>query len=722
MGLPLCACTAFLAPSSALAASSHPFLETFGAAEQPSFSQAQGIAVDQSTGDLLVIDGEANTVSRWHGDGTPANFSALATNTIDAGEGPGAKPCAEEPASCDLNKEHPGLSFGGVAEVEIAVDDSATATDGDIYVPQAGTQIVDIFASTGEFVGQLSEYQEGLETKTFTEPCGIAVDPSGNVYVGDFSGHIHKYQPAANPPVNADNTANFAFSSNCTLAAGEGPTAGSIFAAHYFGAVVKLDGTTGEEGYVVNPGAETTTVSVDPANGHVLTAQASAIAEFDAAGSSGASELSSTPLEAFAQGVAANGSTGELYATHEGAAHVQVFGPLVSLTVKKGSGAGEGTVQSTPAGIACGPACPQETAGFSPGEVVELTATPASNSEFTGWSTAAGNPGTCTGTTSPCEVTLGEAAELEADFALLPAPAVSALSVTAGSTGGGNVLEITGTNLAKATKVQFGATVVNAPFSKDSATSIELAVPAHAQGTVDVTVTTGGGDSPNTPADRYTFIAPPAVTALAPSSGPTAGANILEIKGLRLAGATKVEIGTAVVSAPFIEDSATAIRLSVPAHAAGRVKVRVSTPGGTSADFPVDEYTYEAPVPVLPVTEIPAGPGTPTFTVSTPPPPPPSNRVKLGAAAQHGESISLPATVTAAGRLTVTGRGIRTATATLTRAGTTTLRLTLTAAARKQLKKKGKLKVRVTITFAPTGGTAGTSTQTVIFKARRKGK
>src|ERR1043166_4959738 len=165
-----------LIPPSASAA--HPFLETLGAAEQPSFVEAEGLAVDQSNGTLLVIDGEANTVSRWNPDGTPAEFSALGTNVID-----GAAGADETPEG--------GLSFGTAGEVQIAVDNSGGANNGNIYVPQAGARVVDVFGGDGTFLGQLTESSEG----PLVEPCGVTVDPSGSLYVGDFSGAIHKYEP-----------------------------------------------------------------------------------------------------------------------------------------------------------------------------------------------------------------------------------------------------------------------------------------------------------------------------------------------------------------------------------------------------------------------------------------------------------------------------------------------------------------------------------------------
>lgn len=56
----------FLFPASALAVSTHPFLGSFceptgiGSAPcEPSFTEPEGLAVDQASGDLLVIDAGA---------------------------------------------------------------------------------------------------------------------------------------------------------------------------------------------------------------------------------------------------------------------------------------------------------------------------------------------------------------------------------------------------------------------------------------------------------------------------------------------------------------------------------------------------------------------------------------------------------------------------------------------------------------------------------------
>ena len=64
------------------------------------------------------------------------------------------------------------------------------------------------------------------------------------------------------------------------------------------------------------------------------------------------------------------------------------------------AGAGNGSIASSPAGIACGATC---QASFTNGTSVTLTATPVAGSSFTGWS------GACTGTSATCTVSMSAA-------------------------------------------------------------------------------------------------------------------------------------------------------------------------------------------------------------------------------------------------------------------------------------------------------------------------
>jgi uncharacterized protein (TIGR03437 family) len=73
-----------------------------------------------------------------------------------------------------------------------------------------------------------------------------------------------------------------------------------------------------------------------------------------------------------------------------------------------------------------------------------------------------------------------------------PAPAVTGLSPSSGTTAGGTAVTITGTNLGGAT-VSFGGAA--AKISADSGTQITVTTPPGSAGTVTVTVTTPGGSA-----------------------------------------------------------------------------------------------------------------------------------------------------------------------------------------------------------------------------------
>ncbi len=93
-----------------------------------------------------------------------------------------------------------------------------------------------------------------------------------------------------------------------------------------------------------------------------------------------------------------------------------------TLTVTK-SGSGNGQVTSTPPGIACGTTCSHS---YAEGTLVTLTATPASDSTFTGWS------GACTGTAATCEVPMTAVKSVTATFT------ASTYTLTVTKTGGGS--------------------------------------------------------------------------------------------------------------------------------------------------------------------------------------------------------------------------------------------------------------------------------------------
>lgn len=89
------------------------------------------------------------------------------------------------------------------------------------------------------------------------------------------------------------------------------------------------------------------------------------------------------------------------------------------------------------------------------------------------------------------------------DFTPPPAPTVTAISPTSGSTTGGTGVTITGTDLTGTTAVTFGSKAVS--FRVVSATSITVVSPAGTAGVVDLTVTTPSGTSATSSADQFTY-------------------------------------------------------------------------------------------------------------------------------------------------------------------------------------------------------------------------
>jgi len=182
--------------------------------------------------------------------------------------------------------------------------------------------------------------------------------------------------------------------------------------------------------------------------------------------------------------------------------------------------------------------------------------------------------------TSPIATSATSAADL-----FTYGPLVSSISPTSGPATGGTLVTITGLEFTGATAVDFGPTPAES-FTVVSSTSITAVSPA-GTGTVDVTVTALGATSPTSTADLFTYA--PTVTGISPTQGAAGGGTFVTITGTGFAGATAVDFGT--TAAAFEIESATLILAESPAGT-GVVDVTVTTPAGTSATSPADQFTY----------------------------------------------------------------------------------------------------------------------------------
>ncbi|WP_182449822.1 IPT/TIG domain-containing protein [Streptacidiphilus sp. P02-A3a] len=222
-----------------------------------------------------------------------------------------------------------------------------------------------------------------------------------------------------------------------------------------------------------------------------------------------------------------------------------------------------------------------------------------------------GNPATavsCTATTCTATTPAGSAGTVDVQvtapggtsatssadqYTYVAAPVVIAVSPGAGPLAGGTTVTITGTGLAGATAVTFGAGHPATAVSC-TATTCTATTPAESAGTVDVRVTTVGGTSATSSADRYTYVAAPTVTSVSPATGTTAGGTTVTITGTNLTGATALTFGSTNATS-FTCATATTCTATTPPGTAGTVDVRVTTVGGTSATSSADHYTYVTP-------------------------------------------------------------------------------------------------------------------------------
>ncbi|WP_455907232.1 IPT/TIG domain-containing protein, partial [Streptomyces niveus] len=192
-------------------------------------------------------------------------------------------------------------------------------------------------------------------------------------------------------------------------------------------------------------------------------------------------------------------------------------------------------------------------------------------------------------------------------------PTVGSLSPASGPAGTG--VTVTGTGLATATVVRFGATAATS-LTVLSDTQLTVTAPS-GSGSVQVTVTTPGGTSSQFVTYTYSGVSVPVLGSVVPVSGPVAGGTTVTLTGSNLAGVTGVRFG-ATAATSFTVVSSTQIMAVSPAGAVGPVQVTVTSPAGTSNGIPYNYTAVSVPVlgSVVPVSGPVAGGTTVTLTGS----------------------------------------------------------------------------------------------------------
>jgi RHS repeat-associated protein len=185
--------------------------------------------------------------------------------------------------------------------------------------------------------------------------------------------------------------------------------------------------------------------------------------------------------------------------------------------------------------------------------------------------------------------TSGGTRTLADPFRYVAPPTITAVAPIKGAIAGGQTVTISGTNfIAGETSVSFGGDAATTAIVTSS-TTLTAVNPAHAAGTVGVSVTTPGGTAVLDGGFRY--LDPPAIASFTPLQGRVGDA--ITISGSfdsDLSGNT-VSLGNSIV--PVVSVSGTTLVVTVPAGSTtGRLTV--TSAGGTattSVDFVVLTYT-----------------------------------------------------------------------------------------------------------------------------------
>jgi IPT/TIG domain/Listeria-Bacteroides repeat domain (List_Bact_rpt) len=185
------------------------------------------------------------------------------------------------------------------------------------------------------------------------------------------------------------------------------------------------------------------------------------------------------------------------------------------------------------------------------------------------------------------------------------APTITAISPTAGPTLGGTTVTITGTGFSGANKVTFGGVTATNPIVVSS-TEMTAVSPTLGLGQHAIAVTTPNGTSANVGADVFTVVAPPTITAISPTAGPTLGGTTVTITGTGFTGATRVTFGGVTATSPTVISSTEMTAVS-PALGIGLHGIAVTTPGGTSTYVSADVFTAAAPPTITSISPTEGG-------------------------------------------------------------------------------------------------------------------
>jgi DNA-binding beta-propeller fold protein YncE len=304
-----------LSGAPALALEGHVFSTSFSGSGSNALSDPQGVAIDQSTGEVYVAD-KANARVEI--------FSASGTFISQFGTAGGGNGQLDGPT-------------------QVAVDNS-TGMPGDVYVLDGGNERVEVFNARGEYQAQITEadLQATDPEKSVGSLEGIAVDSSGNLWIVDKDGNRYEFPSGGALP------GRFIFSNNFSVLPGLAiNSSGDLYSINGL-EVLESEPNGNELGSLHSeeddPCDCATAVAVDPATDGVYVDQGTSVAHFLASNVSGTANDSFGSVGPSAlidgSGVAVDGSTDAVYVADVARHSVDIFDAttLAEVTTEAASG------------------------------------------------------------------------------------------------------------------------------------------------------------------------------------------------------------------------------------------------------------------------------------------------------------------------------------------------------------------------------------------------
>jgi hypothetical protein len=273
------------------------------------FSGPAGVAIDESSGDVYVVDKGNNRVEKFNAEGSYlSQFNG---------------------------HENPSFPGGLSSPTNVAVDNSTSSpSKGDVYVLDGGHDTVDKFSATGAFIYELKGFAERL--------IGVAVDPAGNVWVDEKNGRVLEFSGAVENkvltslelPAEYEMSGGLAVDSEDNLYVGRTHLTSEYFLEYFAvefsdtGQLLGEDKCCSATRQVLEP----LTLVIEPATNRLFLDEETAISQYGPFGQPYGSSLQTFGSKiTSSSGIAVNGTTHTVYVSEGSTDVVAIFpaGPVL---------------------------------------------------------------------------------------------------------------------------------------------------------------------------------------------------------------------------------------------------------------------------------------------------------------------------------------------------------------------------------------------------------